>query len=268
VGVRGDLAKIGEADALVERGKLLAAHAHSIPRGAKEATLEDWSTGEPRATTIALDPSKSARDQAEALFSRAKRMRRGESIARARLAEAERSEAMLRDLRDEAGAAEDDRALEIAEKRAHLLGARATKQTSAAKGREPPRLPYNVFTSGGREVFVGRGAKDNDALTTKVARPHDLWLHAKNRTGAHVVVPLSKNESCPTELLVDAAHLAAHFSDARGESIVEVQYVPRRFVRKPRGSAPGAVVVEREKVIVLRVEPPRLTRLLSTQNPS
>jgi predicted ribosome quality control (RQC) complex YloA/Tae2 family protein len=64
-------------------------------------------------------------------------------------------------------------------------------------------------------------------------------------------------------VLVDAAHLAAHFSDAKDEGVVEVQYTPRKYVRKPRGSAPGAVVVEREKVIVLRRDEETLRRLLA-----
>jgi predicted ribosome quality control (RQC) complex YloA/Tae2 family protein len=96
-----------------------------------------------------------------------------------------------------------------------------------------------------------------------VARPHDLWLHAKGRTGAHVIVPLDKGRPCPSDLLVDAAHLAAHFSEARGEGVVEIQHTPRRYLRKPRGSAPGLCVVDREKVTVLRVEPERVSRLLS-----
>jgi predicted ribosome quality control (RQC) complex YloA/Tae2 family protein len=80
-----------------------------------------------------------------------------------------------------------------------------------------------------------------------------------------VVVPLERTQTCPGEVLVDAATLAAHFSDARGEAIVEVQYTPRRFVRKPRRSAPGLVVLEREKVIVLRVDPTRVARLLAAE---
>jgi predicted ribosome quality control (RQC) complex YloA/Tae2 family protein len=114
-------------------------------------------------------------------------------------------------------------------------------------------------------LYVGRGAAQNDELTLHVARPHDLWLHAKEHPGAHVVVPLAKGRSCPPETLVDAAHLAAHFSDARGERVVEIQYTPRRYLRKPRGSAKGAVIVDREKVLVLRVDDARLQRLLNTE---
>jgi len=133
------------------------------------------------------------------------------------------------------------------------------------RGVEPSR-PYRIFRGGsGDRILVGRGAAHNDALTFHVARPHHLWLHAKGHAGAHVVVPLEKSRACPSELLVDAAHLAAHFSDARGESVVEVQHTPRRYLRKPRGSAPGLVVVDREKVTVLRVEPERITRLLAAE---
>ena len=264
--VEADLAKIGDADALIARATLLSSNAHSIPRGAATASIDDWSTGERVPISLTLDPSLTAREQADALFRRAKRMKRGAPIARARLEEAHRAAKALTPIAELARAAEDDEALEKAERRAIAAGALAARAqtTKGAVDRPAERLPYTTFHSGERPVHVGRGAKDNDALTTRVARSHDLWLHVKGFTGAHVIVPLAKGEACPAELLVDAAHLAAHFSDARGETVVDVMYVPRRYVRKPRGAAPGAVVVEREKVLVLRVEPARLTRLLPT----
>jgi predicted ribosome quality control (RQC) complex YloA/Tae2 family protein len=128
------------------------------------------------------------------------------------------------------------------------------------------RLPYREFVSGeAATVLVGRGAADNDRLTLRVARPHDLWLHARGVTGAHVVVPLTKGKSCSPETLVDAATLAAHFSDLLGEPVVDVIYTPRRFVRKRKGSAMGSVTLEREKVIAVRVEAARLERLLQNE---
>jgi predicted ribosome quality control (RQC) complex YloA/Tae2 family protein len=80
-------------------------------------------------------------------------------------------------------------------------------------------------------------------------------------------VPLDKGASCPGDLLVEAAHLAAHFSEARGQDVVEVQYTPRRYLRKPKGSAPGRVVVDREKVLVLRLQPELLRKLLEREVP-
>jgi predicted ribosome quality control (RQC) complex YloA/Tae2 family protein len=127
-------------------------------------------------------------------------------------------------------------------------------------------VPYRTFVgASGATILVGRGAADNDALTLHVARAHDLWLHAKDRQGAHVVVPLDRGASCPPDLLVEAAHLAAHFSDARDERVVDVQYTPRRYLRKPKGSAPGLVIVDREKVLVLRREDATLQRLLEAE---
>jgi len=80
-----------------------------------------------------------------------------------------------------------------------------------------------------------------------------------------VVVPLEKGHEAPADLLVDAAHLAAHFSEWRGETQVEVTYVARRHVRKPRGSPPGLVTVDRDKTLVLRVDPARLAALLARE---
>jgi predicted ribosome quality control (RQC) complex YloA/Tae2 family protein len=114
-------------------------------------------------------------------------------------------------------------------------------------------------------ILVGKGADDNDRLTIEHARPHDLWLHARDDAGAHVVVPLERGEACPPELLCDAATLAAHFSQARGQARVDVLYTERRYVRKPRKIGPGKVVLLREKVFRLHLEPARLKRLLAAE---
>ena len=256
--VDGDLEKIGRADEWQALATLLVTHQHLVARGATAVTIDDWSSGEAVPITIPLDPSRAPKENAEALFHRARRMKKGRAIAEARRAETERALAVLDRLASDARTGE----LEVLEARAKAAGVRVAKPGAKKRVVEEERKPYNELHSGERVIYVGRGAKDNDELTTKIARPYDLWLHAKGWTGAHVIVPLGKNESCPSELLVDAAHLAAHFSDARGEAVVEVQYTPRKYVRKPKGSAPGAVVVDREKVLVLRLQPARLERLL------
>ncbi len=263
--IADDLAKIGRADEWQAQGTLLVTNQYLVQRGASSVTIDDWSSGEAVPVIIALDPSKTAQHNADALFHRARRMKKGREVAEARRASTERAIAQLDGLVDDARAAEDDAALEVVESRARASGVKVSKPGAKKRTEPEERKPFHTIASGERTILVGRGAKDNDALTTKHARPHDLWLHAKGWTGAHVIVPLGKNESCPSELLIDAAHLAAHFSDARGEAVVEIQYTPRKYVRKPKGSAPGAVVVDREKVLVLRLEPARLERLLTTQ---
>lgn len=280
--VRGDLSRAEGADAMAQRAQLFVAEAGRAARGAGHLVAVDWSTGEPREVELKLDPARGAREQIDALFTRARRLKEGARIGRARLADAEQALASLEEVtRALAGEAEPD--LQRLTALARAAAPRDVKLPQVGSGRQvpgslpeahakpgahqPPLPPYRTFLStSGARILVGRAAEKNDALTFHVARPHDLWLHAKNRTGSHVVVPLEKNESCPGDVLVDAAHLAAHFSEARGEAVVEVQYTPRRYLRKPRGSAPGLVVVDREKVLLLRREDDRLRALLERES--
>ena len=125
--------------------------------------------------------------------------------------------------------------------------------------------PFREYDGSGGKIWVGKGAQDNDALTFHVAKPHHLWLHARGVPGAHVVIPLERGASAPQELLLDAATLAAHHSDAKGEPRAEVSYTSVKFVRKTKG-APGAVTYTREKTFALRLEPGRLQRLLATEH--
>jgi predicted ribosome quality control (RQC) complex YloA/Tae2 family protein len=241
----------------------------------------DWSSGEERRIEMALDPARHAKEQLDALFRRARRLKEGAEIARERLAEGQKTRTALAALAQAVAAHRDDAAspaldvdlLADLEARARAAAPRdfrldsggAPRRRARASG-QTPRPPGRTFLgASGARILVGRGAAHNDALTFHVARPHDLWLHAKGSPGAHVVVPLDKGQSCPGDLLVEAAHLAAHFSDARSEKVVEVQYTPRRYLRKPRGSAPGLVVVDREKVIVLRREDEMLRALLGRE---
>ncbi|MCL2448209.1 MAG: NFACT RNA binding domain-containing protein [Polyangiaceae bacterium] len=274
--VLGDLANIARTEAAAERARLFVAEAARAPRGARVLRVLDWTQidpdGTPAAIEMPLDPAKGAKEQIDALFRRARRMKEGARVASARLHDATAAQSRLGELRaalDDPGAPADFDALEAAARAAaprdFKLSA-APVPGRARAGGTAPRPPYRTFVAhGDSPVYVGRGAVHNDALTLHVARPHDLWLHAKGYAGAHVVVPLDKGASCPAEVLIDAAHLAAHFSDARGERVVEVQTTPRRYLRKPRGSAPGAVIVDREKVLVLRVDDERLRQLLASE---
>jgi len=290
--IEEDLSRAGQADLAAARAQLFVTAAAKAPRGATSLVTTDWSDGEGRAIEMPLDPARTAREQIDAVFQRARRLRRGASLAADRLTDARQKRRRLAAIADELRPGDDVPAARLAELEAQAReaapdvfvleslgtaagrdprgrGARTGDDAAggrSGKRRAPAAPPYRTFSNdAGARIFVGKGAARNDALTFGVARPHDLWLHAKNRAGAHVVVPLDKGASCPAETLVDAAHLAAHFSDARDEQVVEVTYAARRYVRKPRGSPPGLVAVDREKVIVLRREEARLRRLLARE---
>jgi len=280
--VAGDIERGREAGALADAARVFVPEAARASRGTTLLVATDWSTGEAIRRELPLDPAKRPQEQLEALFARARRLKRGSVVAMARLEEARTKRARLQALLEAASLAttpEDvSRACDAAHQEdpallpglGHTRASVATRGDSARARAKPAdtsaRVPYRAFiTTGGARVLVGRGASDNDELTLHVARPHDLWLHAKGQPGAHVVVRLTKGQEAPAELLVDAAHLAAHFSDARGESVVDVTYVSRRYVRKRRGSPPGQVQVDREKVLVLRVDGARLASLLARE---
>ena len=117
------------------------------------------------------------------------------------------------------------------------------------------RLPgvRRYRSSDGYEILVGRAARDNDYLTFKVARPHDLWLHAGDYPGSHVVVRNPTRHEVPQRTVIEAAQLAGRFSQASDDSKVVVHYTERKFLSKPKRSAPGLVQMSSFRSII--VEP-------------
>jgi predicted ribosome quality control (RQC) complex YloA/Tae2 family protein len=152
------------------------------------------------------------------------------------------------------------------EREARRLGAGPRPPPRPKSKRDAPLPPYRLFRSAaGTAILVGRNAEANDALTVQVARGNDLWLHVRGQTGAHVVVRLERANAPDGETLLDAAHLAAHFSDARGEPQIELAATRAKYVRKVKGAAPGTATYSQERSILLRIEPERVERLLAAE---
>ncbi len=259
----GDLERATTAEELHEKASLILAHIAEIPANAASFETTSWGD-DARPIRIELEPRKSPTDLAQELFKKSKRLKRGLDVAPQRLVAVETEIAELIRVHDELGDASPN---ELATKLEALgVSITAPKEEARKRRQAGARLPYREFvTIDASSVLVGRDAADNDRLTLRVARPHDLWLHARGVTGAHVVVPLAKGKSCSPETLVDAATLAAHFSDLRGEAIVDVLHTPRRFVNKRKGSPIGSVTLGREKVIAVRMESSRVERLLRSE---
>lgn len=114
-----------------------------------------------------------------------------------------------------------------------------------------PRLPYHVFTIEGYQVLVGKQAKDNDELSLKIAKKDDLWLHARDIPGSHVIIRKKSGQSIPEKVIEMAGGLALWFSKRRKESLAPVIYTEKKFLRKRKGDLAGAVVVEKENVMMV-----------------
>lgn len=224
-------------------------------KGLNEIELEDWS-GEP--LTIRLQPALSLRENAEEYFQKA-------SAARATLKKREQrrkqqqtiiqhnTQALerLRNVHSEQELEQWMASHGQSNKSASLLGTdRSSQQNSdnrkTARFREFPLS--NDYT-----LYVGKTAADNDELTLRFAKPNDYWFHARGVPGSHAVLRgSSKDKKPPKDILEQAASIAAYFSKARNAKLSPVAYTQKKYVRKPKGAAVGAVIIEREEVVMVR----------------
>jgi len=225
-----------EAAELRARADLVLANLHEIPRGAAEVVLTDF---EGRERLLRLDPGRAPQQTAQEWYQQARRRERA----------AERVPALQQ------RAAAELRRLDTFRQQL-LAGQAAGRELEDWLRRSGPAaarsaLPYRKYrSSGGLELRVGRNARANDALTRDHASPEDIWLHARDAGGAHVVLRWGRRvENPPRADLVEAAILAALHSQARTSGVVPVDWTRRKYVRKPRKAAPGQVVLERARTI-------------------
>ena len=245
-----ELSQPSRADGYETWGHLLMALDAGAGPGRESVTLDDI-VGGTGATEIPLDPALSAVENAERYYNKARRTRRAREEAEARWTSvdegAEIAADLLARLRATTGLA-DLREFQDAEsaRLGEILGQR---------GDDGPAEPFRrVPLPGGFEALVGKHARGNAHLTTRVASPHDLWLHARGVPGSHVVVKRpGRSSEVPPATVRAAARLAAWFSTAKTQSVVPVTVTERKYVRPVKGGPPGLVRVDREDV--LDVEP-------------
>jgi predicted ribosome quality control (RQC) complex YloA/Tae2 family protein len=152
--------------------------------------------------------------------------------------------------------AETEKLLEAAQNADDLKALRKlrTEVTTRMPGeKEQISLPYHEFMQAGFKIWVGKNAQSNDELTLKFGYKEDLWLHAKDVAGSHVLIKHQAGKNFPKDVIERAAQLAAWNSKRKNDTLCPVIVTPKKFVRKRKGDPAGAVVVEREDVIM--VEP-------------
>jgi predicted ribosome quality control (RQC) complex YloA/Tae2 family protein len=275
--IAGELDRAREASELGRAGELLKTALGRVKRGATEIAVEDPATGDE--VRIELDPALGPAQNLERIFQRQRKAVRG--LARAGAlqegAQAERArlaalDAELRErARDPARLEELAARPEVAELLAREAPAeprRPGPRTSLRlAGREiPARLaPRRYRASGELEIWVGRSDEANDFLTTRLAGARDLFFHVEDTPGSHVILRTGGRTDPPSDAVIDACELAAHFSKLRAADPVDVHVVPIRNVRKPRGAKPGLVFVHGGKAVRLRRSRARLARLLAAR---
>lgn len=254
VAVERDLERIGGAYVLRAEADLLQQAWGRVERGAAAVTVTDWESGEE--TTVALDPRLDLNENIQKRYKRYRRLQRGRVHAESRLASLRADEASARGQIEEIEAATPEELADLAPD---------DGGPTAARGKPAERKPYYEFVaSDGTRILVGRGARDNDALTFKVARGNDVWLHAADFAGSHVII--RSGRCTPTRgALEEAALLAAHYSKGRADGVVTVTYTQRKHVRKPRNAPSGRVSIAGGRSIDVRMDAEALARIFATR---
>ena len=254
------------AERIRQDAELVQAHVAALRRGERSVELDDWFSDDTPKRRIELDPKLAPQANVERLFARYRKLVRdadGLDDERERL---ERRAAELEDWLARAREPELDRSalLELA-RAAEQEGVLEPAQVADPRKRKAPapRRPYRTFQAvAGSEIRVGRNAADNDTLTFRHARGNDLWLHTADAPGSHVILPLARGAEPDPEEVLDAAHLAIHFSPLAKATKADVHVCRRKEVRKPKGAPKGLVHLSGGRTLTVRMQPDRLRRLL------
>jgi predicted ribosome quality control (RQC) complex YloA/Tae2 family protein len=236
-------------DRLRAAGEMLYAHLAEVPAHATAFVPPSDPT-----LTIALDPELDAKANAAAIFKRyRKAVNKLEHVAR-RLGELDADLAFAGEIAWELERAEPETLDDVAESVDRL------EHRNVPKPRAAPakRRPIDIRLADDARVYVGRSPKGNADLTFRLARPDDLWFHARNTPGAHVVLHLdTAREATPSEL-ERAAELAAFHSKAGASDKVSVDFTERKYVRRQSNAPPGLVWYTNARTLVVAPRGPVL----------
>jgi len=219
---------------------IIMANLHAISPGSEKANLFNFYTNEP--IEIHLKKDLSPQKYAETLYKKGKK----------RPLELKNLHTLLEEKVVTVFEMEAD--LETIEKADSHKGLQALAkkyQGIVEEDKKKGTGKFRHFEAMGFQVFVGRNAGNNDELTTKFAHKDDLWLHARDATGSHVVVKHQAGKPFPKPVIEKAAAVAAFYSERKNDSLCPVIYTFKKFVRKVKGSPKGAVKVEKENVLMV-----------------
>ena len=230
-------------DSYRHKADLLMAHLHEIPKGTTEVTLPDFYDPE-RHIKISLNPVLSIQENAGNFYQKAKNqhLETGQLEANIR-----RGENKLEEIKGHLTRLESIH--EIKELREYM--SREGLLEAQDGNTVQSSLPYREFTVNGFVVRVGKNAKGNDEMLQKYSYKDDLWLHAKDVSGSHVLIKYQAGKVFPAPVIEEAASAAAFYSRRKNDTLCPVIVTPRKYVRKRKGDPPGLVVVDREEKVIL-----------------
>jgi predicted ribosome quality control (RQC) complex YloA/Tae2 family protein len=225
-------------------GDIIMVNLHNIPVGLNKVELFDFYNS--KNIQIKLKPNLSAQKNAEQYYRKAK----NQKIEVASL------EKNINNKRNQADRLKEY--LNIIEDIDNLNELRlfASKNYLVTKVEEKRRAEprFKIYDHMGFQIFVGRNAKNNDELTFRYGYKEDLWLHAKDVKGSHVLIKYQAGKNFPKPVITLAAQLAAYNSANKNSDTCPVIYTPKKYVRKSKGMPAGAVILDKEEIIFVKPE--------------
>ncbi|MCU0426940.1 MAG: NFACT RNA binding domain-containing protein [Candidatus Kapabacteria bacterium] len=223
-------------------------------KGLTELQTQDWS-GE--TITIRLQPALTLRENAEEYFKKAGTAKATLKKREQRRQQQERIISLTNQALERLRGISTERELEQWMKEQGQSPSKALQTTSGAEQHRKTTRFREFPLEDDYTLYVGKTAADNDELTLRFAKPNDYWFHARGVPGSHAVLRSSaKDKKPPKQVVEQAASIAAYFSKARNAKLSPVAYTQKKYIRKPKGAAVGAVILEREEVVMVRPHVP------------
>jgi predicted ribosome quality control (RQC) complex YloA/Tae2 family protein len=219
-------------------GELLQAYGYGVPEGAKSMEAENYYDNN-KIIQIPLDPTLSAMENSKKYFDKYGKLKRT----------AEALESLIKETKEQIDHLESiQNALDIAlssddlvQIKQELIDYGYIKKGRSAKKERVKSKPFHYRSTDGYDIYVGKNNYQNDELTFKFATGNDWWFHAKGMPGSHVIVK-SRDGELPDRVFEEAGMLAGYYSKGRDSEKIEIDYLQKKNVKKPNGSAPGFVV--------------------------
>lgn len=219
-------------------GELLNTYGYSCAPGAKSLEAVNYYNGE--TVIIPLDPTLTPTENAKKYFDRYGKMKRTyealSELTKEVKAEIDHLESISTSL--DIALKEED----LVEIREELIESGYIRRKGSSKKQKIISRPFHYISSDGFHMYVGKNNYQNDELTFQTATGNDWWFHAKHMPGSHVIVKLGNAQELPDRTFEEAARLAAYYSKGREQEKVEIDYIQKKYVKKPGGAKPGFVV--------------------------
>ncbi len=246
-----DIENVEKADTYRLWGELIKSNHRNLSRGKSEVTVTNFYDPTNATITIALDPTLDLHVNADRYFKKARKAEAGEDIIRRRIRQNNTELFQLHRLYEAAAACQTPQELYVVRQQAKLTFKPAAQDHSRPK--QEGRAFFRVFTIvDGWKVLTGRNDKENDLLTHRTAALDDLWFHARDLRGSHVVLRREGRKSDITPTAIEqAAAIAAWYSKARNSGKVAVDYMEVRYLRKPKGAPPGLVTYTQHQTVTV-----------------